>query len=136
MTPNVSPRDHAVYVEDDQANRSLMASIFARHFPNIQLTLASNGSAGLDAVDDLAPHLVLLDGYLGDMTASEFVSTMRSRLQSAMPLIVVVSGSMPSDSATAIEGVLAHVMKPYKIAQLVELIGRLLDADDHPHHDP
>jgi CheY-like chemotaxis protein len=115
-----------VYVEDDQANRALMASIFARHFPELRLDLARNGLEGLDVVTSASPRLILLDGYLGDMTASEFIIRLRPRMPSGLPPIVVVSGSMVPDSATKIEGVEAHVMKPFKIADLVNLLGPFL----------
>ncbi|MGD9998719.1 MAG: response regulator [Ilumatobacteraceae bacterium] len=124
------PADNGVlYVEDDQANRSLMVTIFERYFPHVALTVARNGREALDTFADHPPSLVLLDGYLGDMTGPELVEHLRDRAAGELPPIVVVSGSLPPDSATSIDGVVQHVMKPFKIPELVALISRLLDDE-------
>jgi CheY-like chemotaxis protein len=122
-----------VYVEDDASNRALMASIFARHFPNVRLEQAANGAAGLDLVVALLPRLLLLDGNVGDLTADQFVETLRPLLDS-LPVIIVISGSLPPDSATATPGVRAHIMKPFAISQVVEVIRRYLESEDRPAH--
>ncbi|MBI5088774.1 MAG: response regulator [Actinobacteria bacterium] len=117
--------NRVLYVEDDQANRSLMVTIFERYFPQVTLTVATNGSEALVAFDGEPPRLVLVDGYLGDMTGPELIELLRAR--APLPPVVVVSGSLPPDSAVGIEGVVEHVMKPFKIADLVALVAVLLD---------
>jgi CheY-like chemotaxis protein len=123
----VAADNGVLYVEDDQANRSLMTTIFDRYFPQIGLRVASSGRDALEAFTSDPPRLVLLDGYLGDMTGPELVEHLRDVATDGLPPIVVVSGSLPPDSATAIEGVVEHVMKPFKIPDLVALVSRLLD---------
>ncbi len=119
--------NRVLYAEDDQANRSLMVTIFERYFPQVTLTVASSGRDALAAFEREPPRLVLLDGYLGDMTGPELIELLRERAPASLPPIVVVSGSLPPDSATAIEGVVEHVIKPFKIPDLVALVARLLE---------
>jgi CheY-like chemotaxis protein len=115
-----------LYVEDDESNRWLRCSIFERYFPQLPIDVSHRGSDALGVLADTRPRLVLLDGYLGDMTAADFVGAYREQAEGELPPIVVVSGSLPPDSATSIAGVVEHVMKPFRIPDLVALVSRVL----------
>lgn len=54
-------RYRLLYVEDDIAARKLLSKIIAKKYPDLNLSLAEDGAAGLEMYREQLPDIVLTD---------------------------------------------------------------------------
>ncbi len=79
---------HFVIVEDDAYLRSLLTQRLSRE--GFLVVEAENGKAGLKAIRECAPHIVLLDIILPDMDGYEVLEEMqKDKTLSGIPVIVL-----------------------------------------------
>ena len=80
--------------------------------------VAHTGAQALDAIDRLAPQLVLLDMYLPDMTGVDVIQ--RARGAGAEVDFLVLSAARETDIVTAAlqGGIVSYLLKPFKITEL------------------
>ncbi len=116
-----------LYVEDDLSNRSLMAQLFAREFPSLELLVASRGAEGLRMAAEHHPDLVLLDGRLPDMTGDEVAGALRADAGTKTIPIVMVSGRLPPAEGLG-PNVTDYLVKPIVIADLHRVVDPLVRA--------
>lgn len=94
----------------------------------------STGAAALDALDDFAPELVLLDLGLPDMDGTDVCREIRRR--SSVPVIVVSARDEEIDRVIALEiGADDYVVKPFGMRELVariKAVARRATAADAP----
>jgi len=120
-----------VLVIDDEAEirRALKSVLALRKF---DVTLASNGSEGLDAAIDCSPELVILDLSLPDMDGLEVCRELRNWLK--VPILVLSVRSDDADKITALDsGADDYLTKPFSTGELLARVRALLrragDAD-------
>jgi two-component system cell cycle response regulator len=117
-------------VEDNFASRELLAYLLRAH--GFEVATASDGRAGLELLDDFAPHAVLSDIGMPVMSGYLFAATIRSHpRRDTFKLIAVTALSMPGDSGRALAaGFDGYVSKPIDPETIVSTILGYLAADD------
>jgi CheY-like chemotaxis protein len=120
-------RPIVLHIEDDDINRRLMGSIFGHQIPHADLVSLGRGNEALEWLDAHDAALILLDGQLDDMTAVQFVESLRAGGDpgSDAPPIVMVSGTHPADHPS-LAGLAGYVTKPFRVADIVATIQRFL----------
>ncbi|MBI3967647.1 MAG: response regulator transcription factor [Chloroflexi bacterium] len=112
-----------VAVEDDRRYRHLLELIFTRR--NYQVILTPDGRAGIKAVTEHTPDLVLLDLALPDNDG--FVVLERLRAASDAPVVIV---SARAQQAQIVRGLLLgaadYVIKPFSADELLARIEAIL----------
>lgn len=87
----------------------------------ITATRVATGAAGLAAIDDDTPDLVVLDLGLPDMDGTEVCRRIRAR--SALPIIIVSARDEEVDRVVALElGADDYIVKPFGMRELVARI--------------
>lgn len=117
-------------VEDDELNRSILASILSPYFEILE---ASNGLEGFKIVNnkDIAISLILLDIQMPVMNGYEFLNEInKSNELKSIPIIVTTSDQSEEERCLT-EGASDFVRKPYSpniILRRVEALIRLTEA--------
>lgn len=114
-----------LHVDDDEANRQLMAKLFARYRPGDELLSASCGRDAIDLARQNRARLILLDLSLPDISGEDVLRTLR--LESAVP-VVVLSGHADEMTRRRLTdlGADGYVTKPFAIAELREVVDSFL----------
>jgi CheY-like chemotaxis protein len=123
MVARPEVRGHVLYIEDDEVNRLLMQTYFNWR-PQVALTLACDGSAGLAAARADAPDLILLDMRLPDMSGLEVLHALRSQpgLRDT-PCLVISADAMPEEiSAALAAGANGYLTKPLSPSDLLSAL--------------
>ena len=107
-------------VDDEPDERFLLDRILRKQ--GHEVTVAENGAAGLKAVQEWAPDLVVTDIMMPVMDGVEFIRRLRSDPATAGIPILAASGD--THLAGAADAVLA---KPYDNDRLVMLVNGLLE---------
>lgn len=107
------PKKKVVVVEDDDDFRALVALMLAD--PHLELIPTASGQAGLDAIRDQRPDLVILDLMLPDMSGWDVFIAMRAEPASAdIPVIILSSVGTRHDRSFGLQVAQVHdyVTKP------------------------
>jgi CheY-like chemotaxis protein len=107
-------------VDDEPDERFLVGWVLKRQGHDV--TVAENGAAGLKAVQERAPDLVVTDIMMPVMDGIEFIRRLRSDPATAGIPILAASGD--THLAGAADAVLE---KPYDDRRLVMLVNSLLE---------
>jgi hypothetical protein len=116
-----------VYIDDDEMNRVLMEAFFA-HRPQVQLSMAADGAAGLSLARQIQPDLILLDLMLPGMDGFAVLHALRADPAIRRVPCLAVSASAMSDEierarAAGFDG---YLTKPLTLAEfLTEIDARL-----------
>ena len=117
-----------LYVEDDAVNAILMTAVLGMR-PRIQLQIATTGADALQAAQNQAPDLLLLDMHLPDTNGIDLLAAMRKidGLE-AVPAVMVSAGASQQDIDRArASGFGCYWTKPLDVdktlAAVVELLG-------------
>ncbi len=116
-------------VEDSTLQAKMYRTVFAT-YPGCQQIFALNG---LEAMDQLALEkdvdLIILDVNMPKMNGLAFLETMLQDGYGHIPVIVISTEGKDDDIRRALElGAKAYVKKPWKPAQVKELVDQVLDA--------
>ena len=116
-----------LYVEDNAANRLLMAHIVERH-PGVRLLLAATGQEGLALARSERPDLLLLDLQLPDLDGYEVLRALKADAAMAgVPAVAMTAFAMDADrDRTQQAGFVEHMSKPVEIQQIDLLLARWL----------
>jgi two-component system KDP operon response regulator KdpE len=108
-------------IEDDQAIVDTISLAFQIHWPEAQLVSTRLGEEGIEAVENEAPDIVILDLGLPDMDGFEVLRQVR--LFSSVPVIVLTVKTDEADVIKGLElGADDYMAKPFR---QMELLSRL-----------
>ncbi|GGJ02540.1 hypothetical protein GCM10009083_19270 [Halopseudomonas pertucinogena] len=127
----VEDRATLVMVVDDSITvRKVTSRLLERH--GMEVVTAKDGVDAIAQLQDLQPDIMLLDIEMPRMDGFEVATLVRhdERLQD-LPIIMITSrtGEKHRERARSL-GVNEYLGKPYQEAQLLELIGSLVEAGD------
>jgi CheY-like chemotaxis protein len=120
-------------VEDEPANRALVAAILSRsdRLGSVQMLESGTLRSARENLDSKAIDLVLLDVRLPDGSGLDLVDEIAALPADRRPRIVIMSASvLPHEREAALaSGANAFLGKPCRPADLVETIASLLPAE-------
>jgi CheY-like chemotaxis protein len=119
------------YVEDDEANVEVMRGILAQR-AQVQMEVSVTGLDGLAAVRARAPHLILLDMHLPDISGLELLRHLKADPATAMIPVIVVSADATAQQVDAAldTGAVRYLTKPVAVTELLATVDDLLDRMD------
>lgn len=125
----LEPRETILVVENEEINRSLMEQILG--FAGYRSISASNGLEALGVLDRERVDLVLIDLSMPVLDGYRATEIIRRRPDGAdLPIVAVTAHAMSEDRELALAaGCTDYLAKPYRPAELLSLIERLLNAD-------
>ncbi|HEY1128461.1 MAG TPA: ATP-binding protein, partial [Roseateles sp.] len=126
--PRAVPRRHVLYVEDNPLNAEVMRGILAQR-PGIELEVAGTVEAGLRALREHPPALLLLDWQLPDGDGLTLLGQLRERGGPLPPIVVVSANAQPEQIAEAhVAGARRYLTKPLDVREVLALVDELLAA--------
>jgi len=126
--PRTGPRRHLLYVEDNALNAEVMRGILEQR-PGIELELAGTLEAGLRALRERPPALLLLDWQLPDGDGGTLLERLRQEGVALPPVIVVSANAQPEQIAAAhAAGAVYYLTKPLDVRELLARVDEALGA--------
>lgn len=126
--PDVAAVD-VVCIDDAASGRLLVERLLAR----LGLTVlgVGSGAAGLTAIRELRPRVVVLDLHLPDMAGEDVLAALDDEPPALRPRAIVVSGESDAETlARARAAGAAHCLtKPIDLAELTALVEALMPAN-------
>ena len=89
---------------------------------------ASNGEEGLELFHQVNPELVITDIVMPDMEGIEVIRRVRQEAPTVPILAISGSGTPVYLRAATTLGATAALAKPFEIAELLAVVGRLLET--------
>jgi DNA-binding response OmpR family regulator len=118
-----------LYLDDNPSNVKLMQMVLSLR-SDVELSVAADGAAGLDAARAEPPDLMLIDLYLPDMRGDEVLRRLNGHEATAGVPTIVVSAEddqkVVRDTLRA--GANAYVTKPFNVTELLGVIDRVVLA--------
>jgi DNA-binding NtrC family response regulator len=115
---------HVLIVDDDAAIVRMLRDALGlfRHEHAYTVETASDGAAGLEALERGQFDLVLLDMYMPRMTGLELLEEMR-RLKVQTPVLMLTGNDDARSAADALAGgIFAYIPKPFDLQHLEHLV--------------
>jgi signal transduction histidine kinase/BarA-like signal transduction histidine kinase len=124
--PQPGPHRRLLYVEDNPLNAQVMRGILEQR-PGLELEVATTAEAGLAALRERPPALLLLDWQLPDGDGLTLLSRLRELGAKPPPVIVVSANAQPEQIALAqTAGAQHYLTKPLDVRELLALVDELL----------
>ncbi len=117
-------------IEDSRHCQNLVSLLLRQHFPQLRLTLADDGIAGLALAGRLQPAVLLVDILLPGIDGATLITGLRSHAAFAASRLIVITalqGSELEPYRFALEGV-PVVHKPRLVVELPPLLRAALAA--------
>jgi two-component system, OmpR family, response regulator len=131
MSATETERSTRVLVVDDEENITFLLGSALRHF-GFDVTTASTGRQGLDAVRDFEPDLVLLDVMLPDLDGFEVCRRMRQDGE-RVPVLFLTARDATEDRVRGLTlGGDDYVAKPFSLEEVVARIHAILRRHGRP----
>jgi len=111
-----------IYVEDDIAIRSEVASYLSRRVK--QIYQADNGAQGLALIEKYDPDVVITDLEMPVMNGLDMIKKIREIYNGNKP-IIVITGYGDEEHYTELAD--AYIYKPINLKKLVETMERLIE---------
>jgi signal transduction histidine kinase len=117
-----------LYVEDNQANISLVEHLIARH-PTIRLLIALDGASGIELARSSLPDVILMDINLPGISGIDALKILRSDSATAhIPVIAVSANAMLHDIQRGLdEGFYRYITKPISVNEFMIALNEALD---------
>jgi CheY-like chemotaxis protein len=123
-------------IDDDPAVRSVIQLVLERE--GHAVTVASDGRAGLKALDAGAVDLLIVDIFMPGMDGLETIRAVQQE-HAGLPVIVISGSSIFSASETAPDflmmaiklGAVRGLRKPFRPNDLIDAVRDCLGAADH-----
>ncbi len=117
-------------VDDNEANLRLMNAVLKTR--GYHLLEAMSGEAALEMLTSEQPALVLMDVQMPGLSGIDVARTIRAMPARAdVPLIAITAMAMKGDREEILAaGFNDYLAKPYKMAELLALVGRWLPTED------
>jgi two-component system, chemotaxis family, chemotaxis protein CheY len=139
--PDESPRPNArtdaaagaarpILVVDDDPEILAMLRDFLES-EGLPVRTAANGAEALDALDELAPALILLDMRMPVLDGWAFAARFRER-DLSYPIVVMTAAESARRWAEEI-GATAYIAKPFDVNELLDTIERHRQRDAKPN---
>jgi signal transduction histidine kinase len=118
-----------LYIEDNASNLVLMQRLLALR-PHVVLLHAADGHTGLNLVRTRRPDLVVLDLHLSDMSGEDVLRCIRENSATRSVPVAVLSADATAGKPQRLlaSGAVAYLTKPFDIADVLQLIDRMLGA--------
>jgi CheY-like chemotaxis protein len=113
-------------VDDDEPTRTIMAEILEEE--GYVAEVAADGVEGLQAVEALAPDLVVTNITMPVMDGQALTEVLHE--QETETPVVMVSASSKGEQIAEQSGAAAFVEKPFEIDELVDTVTTLLDKPE------
>jgi two-component system, chemotaxis family, chemotaxis protein CheY len=118
-------------VDDDEDIRDLMGAVL--RWKGYDVAVAGSGEAGLAFIRGHAPvELVILDLMMPGMTGAEFKAALDADPRYRAVPVVVISGDLNLARQAEEIGAAAHVLKPFELQELVDIVHRYLSETPRP----
>ena len=132
MSPTLKDKKQHILTIDDNADiRDLIAFILRRE--NYEVSTASNGLEGVEAIKATKPDLIILDVVMPEFSGYDVLDAVRSDKNSKVrniPVLMITSKSTTEDIDQALElGATSYIIKPFRPAKLIEKVHSLLGED-------
>ncbi|HUX21864.1 MAG TPA: response regulator [Spirochaetia bacterium] len=115
-----------ILVVDDESTITELIDVLLSG-EGFEVSTASDGSKGLEMVDNVNPDLIITDISMPDMEGVEFISRLRKR--SVSTPIIAMSGNavgMNFLKATKLFGATETILKPFSTRDLIAAVRRSL----------
>lgn len=119
-----------LYVEDNQANRDLVANVFMRHRPRLRLICTSTAEEGLEKALAERPDLILMDINLPGINGLDALELLQefNDLRD-VPVIAMSADAMPSQIEKCLTaGFHDYLTKPLNVEKFLNTIDGVLDS--------
>lgn len=119
-----------VLIDDTDMLLLFVEDVLATEDPTLRISTAPTGAAGVEAVTETLPDLVLLDYSLPDFNGDEVCRQLLENERTAKIPILMMSGHVPEMNRTAseMENVVATIEKPFLSEALVALVRETLES--------
>jgi len=102
-------------VDDNEVSRYILRELLDR--PWLDLSEAKNGTEALALIRGNAPHAVILDLLMPDMSGMEVLRTLRSRSETeTLPVLIYTSKVLTEDERSQIEALRAKIVRKEDIS--------------------
>lgn len=119
-----------VLIDDTDMLLLFVEDVLATEDPSLRISTAPTGAAGVKAVAEILPDLVLLDYSLPDFNGDEVCRRLLENERTAKIPILMMSGHVLEMDRTAseMENVVATIEKPFLSEALVALVRETLES--------
>jgi CheY-like chemotaxis protein len=130
MQPTDSQRVRRVLVVDDEPDfAALMTDVLATLPERLEVAIAGNGQAAIEAVRRDAPDLVVLDVNMPVMNGLEALKHIH-QMDPRLPVLLVTATDCRSVSQGLTTGAFGYLPKPMDIRYVGHLVGLALRSRD------
>lgn len=112
-----------LFVEDDEEAREELADVLKRHAGKV--TVAENGSKGLERYEEFEPDLIIADLYMPEMDGVEMIKRLRQRGSKAAVIVVSAVGEVDTILSAIDVGIDKYILKPVNLQELLEAMSQL-----------
>lgn len=126
------PTRRVIYFEDDKDMVELVRIILGRE--GYQIEGIAEGQAGIEAVQQSSPDIVLLDLMLPDMDGWEIFRQLKHDESTAdIPVIVITAKAQSIDKVLGLEiaKVDDYISKPFRPQELVDRVEKVLSGKNN-----
>jgi PAS domain S-box-containing protein len=120
-----------LYIEDQELNIRLVERVLAMR-PEYHLLTAVRGALGIELAREHRPDLILLDLNLPDLSGEDILRTLKTDASTARIPVIMLSANALSERVEAVlaQGASDYLTKPYKVADLLRMIGKHLEVKE------
>jgi CheY-like chemotaxis protein len=115
---------HVIIADDDAAIRALIARVVARVYDRVMISAVSDGLDALGIYQQHGADLVITNQEMPILSGLSLIE--RLRVLSATLPIIMVSAHQGIEARARAVGVTHFLLKPFHIAQLVQVLTGLL----------
>lgn len=129
-SPAQAARPKIVVADDDTAIRTLVKRALLSRFEVIE---AHDGIATLQCIETHAPALVICDVMMPALDGFNILKRVReSRLKDTPFLFLTAKGDARDHAVSVSLGAQGHMTKPFKVAELLAQVERILSNQQQP----
>lgn len=120
---------YILVIEDDTAIADFI--MLALEFEGFTVKTAIDGLAGLHAVQQASPRLILLDMRMPNLDGPGFAQAYRQMPVPQAPIIVLTASRDAAEAANIVNAE-AVLDKPFDLNELIALVQQIIDSTETP----